>query len=74
MAPLLELLAEKDPLVAVKSSNTTVSVSVGPAATFSVGGSGGGGAGAACTMMISGTEWSIDGSGGSELCAGGSSV
>ena len=41
MAPV-ELLARKVSLVAVKSSNVTVSISVGPVTTFSVGGSGGG--------------------------------
>ncbi len=43
VTPLLGLLARKVPLVAVKRSNTAVSISVGPITALNVGGVGGGG-------------------------------
>ena len=70
--PLLELWAMKVPLVAVKLSNVTVSISIGPVTAVSVGGSGGGGGG--CMIVISGTGPGNAGSGGSEFCSAGTSV
>ena len=58
VASLLGLLATKVPLVAVKTSNTAVSISVGPVIAFSVGGVGGGGGNFA--KMMSGGETKID--------------
>ncbi len=66
VASLVELLAVKVPLVAVKMSNTTVSISVGPVPAFSVGGG--------RTRMISGTAGGTDSSVGSEFCPVGASV
>ena len=66
---LLGLLARKVPLVAVKTSKTVVSISVGPTIAFSVGGVGGGGG--SFPKMISGTEAKIDpGSAGKLLLRG----
>src|SRR5438105_14497359 len=68
VAPLLELLARKVPLVAVKTSKTVVSISVGPITAFSVGGVGGGGGN--CPIMVSGTEAKIDPGSAGKSCAG----
>ena len=68
VAPLLGLLARKVPLVAVKTSKTVVSISVGPVIAFSVGGVGGGGGNFA--KMMSGSEAKIDPGIAGNSCAG----
>jgi len=68
VAPLLELLARKVPLVAVKTSKTVVSISVGPGIAFSVGGVGGGGGDFAIKMSGGATKMDPGMAGNS--CAG----
>src|SRR5258708_29979768 len=63
-APLLGLLAAKVPLVAVKWSNATVSISIGAVKALNVGGDAGGGT----TIKISGIGMTTDGNAGSEFC------
>ena len=64
---MLGLLARKVPLVAVKTSKTTVSVSVGPNTAFSVGGMVGGGN---FPKSVSGIEVKIDGAEQASLAPG----
>ena len=68
VALLLGLLARKVPLVAVKTSKTTVSVSVGPNTAFSVGGTGCGGG--SFPKSVSGIEVKIDGGSAGKSCSG----
>ena len=65
---LLGLLARKVPLVAVKTSKTVVSISVGPITAFNVGGVGGGGG--SFPKMVPGTEAKIDPGSAGKSCSG----
>src|SRR6187455_812011 len=68
VASLLGLLARKVPLVAVKTSKTVVSISVGPVIALSVGGVGGGGDKFAKIRSIGATK--IDPGMAGNSCAG----
>ena len=65
-APPVGLLATKMPLVAVKTSNVAVSISIGPVTAFSVGGGGG-----SFPKISSGTETKSSGVRVSDSCSAG---
>ena len=65
VAPV-ELLATKVPLVAVKTSNVAVSISVGPVTAFKIGGGGG-----IFPTINSGIETKSSGIGVSDFCSAG---